>query len=200
MTSLGWKLCANGRITQCCILFANVGPSLLQEKSVKGNEYCIFYRSQMYLGSDGATPPAWGHSPSAPTTTRTSVVFLSNCSLRLVCCCCCCGLPHLPLQPSCPLVHRQNVWLVRHYLFASLYLEVPQDLVKVVLHHLWRCIPCWPWCFYVVHAGRLRWLRWVRLSVLALHPNPKHCNFLSSIHLESSVLQILNLLQSSISK
>lgn len=40
----------------------------------------------------------------------------------------------------------------------------------------------------------------MRFSVLALHPNPKHCNFLSSIHLESPVLQILNLFQSSICK
>lgn len=51
-----------------------------------------------------------------------------------------------------------------------------------------------------MHIGRLRWLRWVRFSVLALRPNPKHWNFSSSIHLESSVLQILNLFQSSICK
>ena len=47
----------------------------------------------------------------------------------------------------CPLmfIHHHCVRLISHHQFVSLHLEVPQDLDPLILNHLWRCFPSWPW-------------------------------------------------------
>lgn len=43
--------------------------------------------------------------------------------------------------------NHHNVWLVSHHHLISLDMEVPQDLCSVILNHVWRCLPFWPWGF-----------------------------------------------------
>lgn len=87
----------------------------------------------------------------------------------------------LTILPFHSQVHP-SVWLVLHHLFASLYLKSPQDLTRVILHHLLGGVAClsefpvetWYWCScYTMPATQL-WHSEYILPAIILHPAVMH--------------------------
>lgn len=92
----------------------------------------------LFLGSAGATPHSHKcpsdhrdlhtpHPPQRPSYYPSCFFLLSDIHIIWDC----------YIYHHSPSVHL-NVWLARHHLIISVYLEISEDPSRVILHHYWR--------------------------------------------------------------